>query len=715
MNLAKIVRGAAAASCAVLISLTLVNAQQRRENVPIDRDDIGGVVTSSKGPEAGVWVIAETTNLPTKFARIVVTDDRGRYVVPDLPNASYRVWVRGYGLVDSTPVTAKPGSQVDLDAKLPPTPLAAAQYFPPDAWYSLLHVPGPENFPGTGRDGNGIPDTFKTQREWVAAVKGCLNCHQIGNQATRELNERLGKFESTAAAWDHRVQVGQSGASMSAAVTRLGRQRTLDMFADWTDRIGAGAVPPTPARPKGTERNLVLTLWDISTPTGIMRDEIVTDKRNPRINANGLAYIVDAGSDRLLTLDPRTGEQAAVKMAGNNPRLTSPLGSAIQVPSPYWGSELYWNNPGYPHSPIMDGKGRVWITTTVRDPQKQPDFCKDGSTNPYAKYFPLNQGATKGVVMFDPKTKQFDMLDTCFTTHHHRIASDPDDTIHFSNTGGTADVVGFVKTRIYDETKSAEKAQGWCPAVLDTNGDGKITRPWTEPDQPVDPTKDHRVRIPGYGDGVSPVDNAHWVASAQVLTRLELGSNPPETCRAEQYVVPDGKALGPHGVDIDGNGVAWINFSGTGEFASFDRRKCKVLNGPTATGKHCAEGWTLYPMPGPRIQGTDLTADWTYVPWVDQFNTLGLGANIPMVQGTNADALYALIPGTGEVVTFRVPYPLGFYARLHDGRIDDPDAGWKGRGLWSSYGNLANWHIEGGKGTLSKLVKFQLRPDPLAH
>ena len=78
-----------------------LNAVQLGEAVRIDSDDIGGVVTGPRGPEAGVWVIAETTDLPTKFVRIVVTDDRGRYVVPDLPKANYSVWVRGYGLVDS--------------------------------------------------------------------------------------------------------------------------------------------------------------------------------------------------------------------------------------------------------------------------------------------------------------------------------------------------------------------------------------------------------------------------------------------------------------------------------------------------------------------------------------------------------------------------------------------------------------------------------------
>src|SRR5215203_6945400 len=97
--------GLVALLCAYPVELS----SQQTVTVQIDNDDIGGVVTSAKGPEAGVWVIAETNDLPTRFARMVVTDDQGRYVIPDLPDANYQVWVRGYGLVDSPRLRAKPG------------------------------------------------------------------------------------------------------------------------------------------------------------------------------------------------------------------------------------------------------------------------------------------------------------------------------------------------------------------------------------------------------------------------------------------------------------------------------------------------------------------------------------------------------------------------------------------------------------------------------
>src|SRR5574341_2197320 len=115
--------------------------QQNGGSVAIDDDDIGGVVTGAKGPEAGVWVIAETRDLPTRFARMVVTDDQGRYVVPDLPKATYDLWVRGYGLVDSPKGKATPGNIVNLKAVVAPNEAAAAHYYPSIYWYSMMKIP----------------------------------------------------------------------------------------------------------------------------------------------------------------------------------------------------------------------------------------------------------------------------------------------------------------------------------------------------------------------------------------------------------------------------------------------------------------------------------------------------------------------------------------------------------------------------------------------
>src|SRR4051812_29478379 len=141
----------------------LLAGQSKSETVRVGSADLGGVVSSSNGPEAGVWVIAETTDLPTKFVKIVVTDDRGRYLVPELPKANYSVWVRGYGLVDSAKVTAAPGKVLNLTAVTAPNPKAAAQYYPAGYWFSLLSVPVKSEFPGTGPSGNGISPDLKSQ------------------------------------------------------------------------------------------------------------------------------------------------------------------------------------------------------------------------------------------------------------------------------------------------------------------------------------------------------------------------------------------------------------------------------------------------------------------------------------------------------------------------------------------------------------------------
>jgi hypothetical protein len=204
------------------------------------------------------------------------------------------------------------------------------------------------------------------------------------------------------------------------------------------------------------------------------------------------------------------------------------------------------------------------------------------------------------------------------------------------------------------------------------------------------------------------------------LVRLVPGSNPPATALSEIYEVPwnnpkaPAQGFAPRGMDVDSTGVVWTVLS-SGQFASFDRRKCKgPLNGPTATGQHCVEGWSLYAFPGPNYKGAvdSASAESAYYNFVDRFDMLGLGRNVPLATGNESESLLALVDG--KFMTFRVPYPMGFYAKGMDGRIDDANAGWKGKGIWSTFATRAPFHVEGGKGMTSKVVKFQVRPDPLA-
>ena len=695
--------------------------------------DISGTVVSSNGPEAGVWVIAETTDLPTKFIKSVVTTEGGRYLIPDLPDATYKVWVRGYGLVDSAGIMAEPGGTLDLEVAVAPTPADAARIYPANYWYSLLEPPAPEEFPGTGEAGNGIATTLQHQDQWIDIQKqGCMLCHQLGNRIIREI-DNLGQFDSSLAAWDHRVQMGQRGSQMTNVMNRFGRQRGLRMFAEWSDRIASGAVPETPPRPQGTERNVVVSIWEWGTEIDYVHDEIATDKRNPRVNANGPVYGVNISNDELAILDPVTSEASNLEVPLRVDPNTVPgmIARSMPAPSRFFGDELIWNDPANPHNPMMDQKGRVWMTSAIRN-RANPDYCREGSDNLYAQYFPLDNGF-RSAVYYDPAVEEFVMVDTCFGTHHLQFAEDESNTLYFS---GGGQVIGWLDTAVWDETADEVAAQGWCPTVIDTNGDGVITKPWNEPSrrgQPDsrNPQLDTRVVIGSYGVIGDPTDHkAVWISSNRFpgrLARLHVGDNPPETCVTEMYEVPsvldpnvpkEKTGFGARGIDIDRNGVIWTALSGSSHFASFDRSQCSLHSGPaTANGRHCVDGWTLYPTPGPVVPGTDppVRADYHYYNWVDQWNRLGLGADVPIATGSNSDSLLALDPLTSEWTVLRVPYPQGFFTRGLDGRIDDPDAGWKGRGVWATYGEAATWHIEGGQGVKPGIVKFQVRPDPLAN
>jgi len=282
MRTAGVISVAIVAAVLFAAGQTRLDAQQPVDPaLRIGATDLGGVVTSARGPEAGVWVIAETTELPTKFAKIVVTDDRGRYVLPELPKATYSVWVRGYGLVDSPKARTAPGKILNLSAVVAPTAAAAAEYYPAIYWYSMLRVPDKSEFPGTGPNGNGMPVTLKSQAQWLDVVKtnGCYTCHALGTKATRAIPKELGDFKNPAEAWQRRIQSGQALTQMTTALGRLDAPRALKLFADWTDRIAGGELPASrPTRPQGVERNVVLTLWDWAGPKDYLHDETSTDK-----------------------------------------------------------------------------------------------------------------------------------------------------------------------------------------------------------------------------------------------------------------------------------------------------------------------------------------------------------------------------------------------------------------------------------------------------
>jgi hypothetical protein len=699
---------------AAAVLAALLAAAPAAGQVAIDADDIGGVVAGPNGPEAGVWVIAETDAFQTRFARIVVTDDQGRYVVPDLPKASYRLWVRGYGLVDSAKVPAEPGSLVNLAAVPAPSPAAAAQVYPAIYWYAMLTIPPADQFGGR----SDIPDAV-TQPLWLNIMKsnGCIGCHQLGQLSTRTFPPGLGEFASAEEAWIRRVQSGQAGELMVNPLAGTLGGVPFRHFADWTDRIARGELPhASPPRPRGVERNIVVTVRDWLDDKHYLHDLISSDRRFPTVNPYGKLYgSAEYSTDVIPILDPVKNEatQFVAPVRDPDTPIAAGPGHAARaeplMPSPYWGDEAIWQSRTNNHNPMFDRDGRVWFTAAVRGPQN-PAFCRKGSDHPSAKLFPLER-TNRQLSMLDPRTGKYTFVDTCFGTHHLQFGYDANDTLW---TSGGGPVVGWLDKRLFDETGDAEKAQGWTALILDTNGNGRRDEA-VEPNQPVDPAKDKRIQAPWYAVMPNPTDGSIWGSVRTfpgAVVRLDPGPNPPATALAEIYNVPM-PGFGVRGADIDGKGVVWVSLA-SGHLGSFDRAKCKgPLNGPKATGDHCPEGWSFHRFPGPGFRGLgENSAESSYYAWVDQHDTFGLGRDVPMATGNLNDGLIAF--KDGRMVVLRVPYPLGFYAKGFDGRIDDPNAGWKGRGLWTTSGDRTPWLMEGGKGSRPLVVHFQLRPDPLA-
>jgi hypothetical protein len=664
----------------------------------IDAEDIGGVVTGVNGPEAGVWVIAETQEFNTRFAKIVVTDDRGRYVIPDLPAAKYSVWVRGYGLADSAKTTATRGQSVDIKVTAARDAATAAQLYPAAYWYSMMKLPKPEEVAS-------VPGKRNEYAMWLKNM-GCVGCHQMGNLATRTIPASLGRFESSHDAWIRRIQSGQAGSQMlRTAMGQLGGV-PIKYLADWTDRIAAGELPAAkPTRPSGRERNIVATVRDWSDPKLYLHDLSGTDRRNPTVNANGPFFgAPELSTDEFPILDPvrnvATTFHAPVRDADTPTTKSDP----VTAPSAYWGSEAIWDSKANAHNPMLDHKGRVWYTARIRG-EANPAFCKPGSTHPSAQLFPTER-TSRHLAVYEPATKKYTFVDTCYSTHHLQFAEDANHTLW---TSGGGPVVGWLDTKKFDETGDAAASQGWAPFVLDTNGNGKLDK-WSEPNQPSDPTLDTRIGSGFYAVMPNPADGSVWGSVAFRYPGSLLRFD-PRTKLTEIYTVPL-PGYGVRGADIDRNGVVWVSL-GSGHLGEFDRRKCKgALNGPKATGEHCAEGWRFHRLPGPSFADDgDLSVESSYYTWVDQHNTLGLGANVPIATGNLFDGVHAFVEG--KFVTLRIPYPLGFYTKGFEGRIDDTKTGWKGRGLWVPSGDRTPWHKEGGKGTKPLVVNFQMRGSPL--
>ena len=426
---------AAAAGLVVLLAAWPVAGPQAQQSPPpavsIDADDIGGVVTGRNGPEAGVWVIAETTELGTRFAKMVVTDDRGRYLIPDLPQANYSVWVRGYGLVDSPRVTSTRGRIVNLTAVPAPNAKAAAEYYPAIYWFSMLGIPDKSLFPGTGPNGNGMPVDYKTQEQWLNAVQlnGCGNCHQLGDKATREIPAALGTFDSSLDAWRRRLVSGPAATSMTTFISRMNTADGghIKRLAEWTDRIKAGEIPASvPPRPHGVERNLVVTVYDWLSPKYYIHDLALTDRRKPTVNGYGLIYgAAELSTDDSPILDPVRITKTTMRIPiRDQDAPSSALANKVVAPSPYFGTEQVWDTRVNAHNPMLDHEGRVYYTAQHRSPKNPPAYCAAESGHPSAKVYPAHAHTGRVRAEFAPGHR-LRSEDEAVLLHRHLFRDSP--------------------------------------------------------------------------------------------------------------------------------------------------------------------------------------------------------------------------------------------------------------------------------------------------
>ena len=553
------------------------------------------------GPEAGVWVIAETTDLPTRMIKSVVTDDQGRYVIPDLPKANYEVWARGYGLVDSRQdhERARQDRQHHRRAARrtrPPRPsiIRRSTGMRCSRFRTRACSPAPGRTATAchrDEDPGAVARPGQDQRLlWLPPARQQGDAHHPeGTRHLQELGRGLG------AAHPVRPGDGQHGRRASAAQDT---KHAIANFANWTDRIAAGelpfAKPRAAARRRAQHRRHPVGLGrsqGLSARPGLDRQAqadrqcLWQDLRRHR----GRARNTSRCSIR------RTIAPTTVKMPVRDPKWPSTK-SDTMAPSPYWGDEAIWDSQTSTHNPMMDEKGDVWFTSRVGKPD-QPGLLQAGIGPSFGEGVPDQGSPTRHLAVYDPKTGKTKLIRTCFSTHHLVFAEDANNTLWISAGGAAQGVIGWLNRKMYEETGDEAEGPGLDPdrhrhqrqrqarRLCRAEPAGR-SRPRTSASTPASmvsastrPTARSGARcwaIPGY------------------IVRVDPGSDPSKTALAEIYEPPS-PGYGPRGFDIDRNGVAYVPLS-SGHMGAFDRRKCKgPLNGPQAAeGKLCPEGWTLY-------------------------------------------------------------------------------------------------------------------------
>jgi hypothetical protein len=620
--------------------------------------------------EAGVWVIAETKSLPAPFRKIVVTDDQGRYLVPDLPAGTYELWVRGYGLKDSERVKGALGANVKLQVANAATPQEAAKIYPASYWTSLIQPPPMSE----------LPVKYKSQDEWLATLRnGCNHCHELGMAQTR--------IYTTAKDWDAMFLRAKS---MHQELDGLGRPQVEKMLADWGTRIANGEVPPAPPRPTGIERNVVVSQWDWGFPESFVHDLVSTDKRNPSLYGYGKVYGVDrTGGGRLLILDPMKNTtswlQVEPKDKSHGYSLTKDYYHGAEEEQAYVGEDREWM--ASPHNSMMDENGRMWMTTQIRAGGKDfyPTWAKntivtdtkDPASVDLAYKILAARGNNMQLGYFDTKTSKFVSVDTGYNTHHLQL--DWQGRI-WTDGGGSAAGMLDTKKLDFNNIEGTQVAAQKTYMRVDTES-GKMI-PGT-----------------GYGEAVSPIDGTVWYSSPSaggVGNKLYMID--PKTDKITDYQLPAPGRFA-HGIDFSSDGNVWVSL-GSGQLGRFNRKTSE---------------WRFWDNPGVKFKGTGAetgTTDFPYYLWVDQFDVSGLGKDTVFVTGSASDAMFVFDPKKETFSVFHIPYPMPYYARGLDGRVDDAKAGWKGRGLWMTYSSYLPRFTETRSGTVNHM---QIRPNPLAN
>ena len=660
---------------AVLLVTVLALAVSRRTDGPyaqavvVDANSIGGIVlnNATQAHEAGVWVIAETNSLPTPFRRIVVTDEQGRFLVPDLPPGTYDTWVRGYGLRDSARVTAAPGDRLTLFASTASNRREAAEIYPSSYWLSLYAPPLQHE----------LPSTFDSTAHWISDMKlGCMRCHQFGS--------RVFHTRTRADGWEDAWHGNATEDRTADALGRVVLGRTL---TEWTSRIGAGEAPEAPPRPAGIERNIVVTEWQWGRADSYIHDEISTDKRQPTLYPYGNIWGVDFGQDLLWALDPKTHRVSSYKVPTTN--------VLARPPAPPRG--VVYNNPANPHVPTMDATGKVWIAAQTRRERREdsPSWVRDVMVNVQAQADAASDLPSaweegthhRQLAYFDTKSEEFVLIDTAYGTNH--LQFDGQGRLW---TSGDSVGVGMFDPTAFDPQKPHETT-------------ARAQRVFVS----IDLKTGKSVAGGGYGITVSPVDGSVWrtntyigqsgAADTDALTGQNkiVKFNPTSATFTQYPLPPPGRS--PIGIDATADGVIWFG-TASGHLGRFDPK---------------SEQFRYWPSPGPKLQGSGPamgSADFHYSIFVDRFDTLGLGHDKVILTGANSDALIVFDPAKESFTVVRVPYPLGLYHRGLDGRIDDQNAGWKGRGLWLNYGGDPVSFVET---QIGYVCHIQLRPNPLAY